>query len=276
MASEDLLLSESESETDSDSAKSDSDEDLIQEGYNTLNLLDSLDAMDEEDEALNSRTIIRRCRLQRDRIDTGNRLYNDYFSDNPTFPSDYFRNRYRMSKSLFMRNGHAYDIAPDAFDESLHMGTSTSHDCLKNYCKYIIHMFSREYLEMHGFSRILGSLDCMHWAWKNCPVAWQGHYHRGDHEGPKIMLEAVASYDMWIWHAFFGPAGLNNDIDVLNESDLFEDLLDGRAPEVRYTINGHEFTKGYYLVDGIYPEWATLVKSFKCPIEPKNVKFKHF
>ncbi|XP_071699222.1 uncharacterized protein [Rutidosis leptorrhynchoides] len=81
---------------------------------------------------------------------------------------------------------------------------------------------------------------------------------------------------MWIWHAFFGPAGLNNDINVLNESDLFEDLLDGRAPEVRYTINGHEFTKGYYLVDGIYPEWATLVKSFKCPLEPKNIKFKRF
>ncbi|XP_071727102.1 uncharacterized protein [Rutidosis leptorrhynchoides] len=98
----------------------------------------------------------------------------------------------------------------------------------------------------------------------------------GDHEGPTIMLEAVASYDMWIWHAFFGPADSNNDINVLNESDLFEDLLDGRAPEVRYTINGHEFTKGYYLVDGIYPEWATLVKSFKCPLEPKNIKFKRF
>ncbi|XP_071700636.1 uncharacterized protein [Rutidosis leptorrhynchoides] len=91
------------------------------------------------------------------------------------------------------------------------------------------------------------------------------------------MLEVVASYDMWIWHAFFDPTGSNNDINVLNESDLFEDLLDGRAPEVRYTVNGHEFTKGYYLVNDIYPEWATHVKSFKCPIEPKkNLKFKRF
>ncbi|XP_071712528.1 uncharacterized protein [Rutidosis leptorrhynchoides] len=90
------------------------------------------------------------------------------------------------------------------------------------------------------------------------------------------MLEAVASYDMWIWHAFFGPARTNNDINVLNESDLFEDLLDGRTPEGRYNVNWQEFNKGYYLVDGIYPEWATLVKSFKCPIEPKNIKFKRF
>ncbi|XP_071694797.1 uncharacterized protein [Rutidosis leptorrhynchoides] len=81
---------------------------------------------------------------------------------------------------------------------------------------------------------------------------------------------------MWIWHAFFGPAGSNNDNNVLNESDLLEDLLDGRAPEVRYTVNGHEFTKGYYLVDDIYPEWATLAKSFKYPIEQKNLKFKRF
>ncbi|XP_071687261.1 uncharacterized protein [Rutidosis leptorrhynchoides] len=95
-------------------------------------------------------------------------------------------------------------------------------------------------------------------------------------EEPTIMLEAVASYDMLIWHVFFGPAGSNNDINVLNESDLFEDLLDGRALEVRYTINGHKFTKGYYLVDDIYPKWATLVKSFKCSIEPKNLKFKSF
>ncbi|XP_071699373.1 uncharacterized protein [Rutidosis leptorrhynchoides] len=192
-----LLLSESESEnivTDSDSAESDSDEDLIQEGYNTLNLLDSLDAMDEEDECTSAIHQL------------------------------------------------AYDIAPDAFDEYLHMGASTSRDYLKNYCKCIIHMFSREYLrkpteedvrrlhakhlEMHGFPSMLGSLDCMHWASKNCPVAWQGHYHRGDHEGPTIMLEAVASYDMWILHAFFGQAGSNNDINVLNESNLFEDLLD--------------------------------------------------
>ncbi|XP_071727326.1 uncharacterized protein [Rutidosis leptorrhynchoides] len=44
------------------------------------------------------------------------------------------------------------------------------------------------------------------------------------------MLEAVASYDLWIWHAYFGPAGSNNDINVLNQSDLFKELLEDRAP----------------------------------------------
>ena len=57
--------------------------------------------------------------------------------------------------------------------------------------------------------------------WDNCPVAWKGQYTRGDHGVPTVMLEAVASHDLWIWHAFFGVAGSNNDINVLNQSPLF-------------------------------------------------------
>ena len=59
------------------------------------------------------------------------------------------------------------------------------------------------------------------------------------------MFEAVASYDLWIWHAYFGPAGSNNDINVLNQSDLFDELLQDRTPEVVYDLNGVQFKKGY-------------------------------
>ena len=38
------------------------------------------------------------------------------------------------------------------------------------------------------------------------------------------MLEAVASADIWIWHAFFGVAGSNNDINVLKQSPLFTEV----------------------------------------------------
>lgn len=44
------------------------------------------------------------------------------------------------------------------------------------------------------------------------------------------MLEAVEYADLQIWHAFFGVAGLNNDINVFNQSPLFIDVLQGRAP----------------------------------------------
>ncbi|GKE53046.1 putative nuclease HARBI1, partial [Tanacetum coccineum] len=41
-----------------------------------------------------------------------------------------------------------------------------------------------------------------------------GQYVRRDHgSNPFILLEAVALQDLWIWHAFFGIARSNNDIN---------------------------------------------------------------
>ncbi|GJW25888.1 ALP1-like protein [Tanacetum coccineum] len=94
-----------------------------------------------------------------------------------------------------------------------------------------------KYLEM----RMLGSIDCMHWEWKNCPI---------------------------------GVAGANNDINVLDNSSLFNDLLDDKAPVAPYVVNGVGFKKGYYLADGIYPQWATFVKSFTVVNDAKHAYFK--
>ena len=51
--------------------------------------------------------------------------------------------------------------------------------------------------EARGQTGLFGSLDCMHWKWKNCPKALQGQYH-GHAKKPTIILEAVASHDIWI------------------------------------------------------------------------------
>nr|XP_043633734.1 uncharacterized protein LOC122604942 [Erigeron canadensis] len=186
----------------------------------------------------------------------------------------------------------AYSFKADALDEYLQMAQDTGYQCLNAFCKCVIQLYRDEYLrkpteadierltakhaEVHGFPGMLGSIDCMHWGWRNYPVAWQEQYNRSDKGHPTIMLEAVASYDLWIWHAYFRPAGSNNDINVLNKSDFFDDLLEDRVPKVEFSVNGEQFQKGYYLADGIYPEWATLVKSFKCPLEAKTTKFKRY
>uniref|UniRef100_A0A2N9FIM3 DDE Tnp4 domain-containing protein n=1 Tax=Fagus sylvatica TaxID=28930 RepID=A0A2N9FIM3_FAGSY len=119
---------------------------------------------------------------------------------------------------------------------------------------------------------MLGSIDCMHWKWKNCPTAWQGNFTGHIHE-PTIILEAVASYDLWIWHAFFGLPGSHNDINVLERSSVFTELAEGRAPLVNYSINGNNYTMGYYLADGIYPTWSTFVKTIPSPRGPKKTHF---
>ncbi|GJX51851.1 ALP1-like protein [Tanacetum coccineum] len=97
---------------------------------------------------------------------------------------------------------------------------------------------------IHGFPGMLGSIDCMHWEWINCPKAWHGQFARGDKSTPTIMLEVVASYDLWIWHAFFRVAGANNDLTVLNNFPLFDDLLDDIAPVAPFKCNGVTFEKG--------------------------------
>nr|GEZ81006.1 imidazole glycerol phosphate synthase hisHF, chloroplastic [Tanacetum cinerariifolium] len=99
-------------------------------------------------------------------------------------------------------------------------------------------------------------------------------YGRGDKKYPTIMFEAVASQDLWIWHAFYGIAGANNDINVLDNSPLFDDLLDDLAPVVPYVVNRVDYRNGYYLADGIYQEWASFVKSFTVATDSKHTYFK--
>ncbi|CAL8169834.1 unnamed protein product [Prunus armeniaca] len=83
------------------------------------------------------------------------------------------------------------------------------------------------------FPGMLGSLDCKYWEWKNCPIAWAGQFTCYKHK-PTVVLEAVASYDTWIWHAFFGVAESNNDINVLARSPLFNDVVNGVSPHIQY------------------------------------------
>ncbi|XP_010678635.3 uncharacterized protein LOC104894150 [Beta vulgaris subsp. vulgaris] len=119
---------------------------------------------------------------------------------------------------------------------------------------------------------MIGSIDCMHWEWKNCPTAWRGQY-QGRAGVATLVLEAVADRDLWIWHSFFGMPGSCNDLNVLHRSPVFQDVLEGRAPAVNFVVNDHQYDKGYYLTDGIYPKWATFVKSITSPQSHKDRLF---
>ena len=113
---------------------------------------------------------------------------------------------------------------------------------------------------------MFGCIDYMPWQWERCPTVCKGQFTQGDQKGPVLILEAMASHDLWIWHAFFGVVGSNNDINVLNQSTLFIEQLKGHAPRVQYMVNGNQYNTGYYLADGIYREWAVFVKSIYMPI----------
>lgn len=132
----------------------------------------------------------------------------------------------------------AYGTTPDAFDEYLQIGERCSRQCLDNFTKCIHVLYNEKYLrkptsddiekiyalheEKHKLPGMLGSIDCMHCDWKNCPKALQAQFKRRDHKYPTLMLEAVSDQRLWIWHAYFGVPGANNDLNVLYGSPIFD------------------------------------------------------
>ena len=180
----------------------------------------------------------------------------------------------------------AYDVATDTFDEALGVSESTAHQCVERFCQAMVSVFQADWLRAptaaeqqalmsfnaaRGFPGMLGSLDCTHWRWKQCPVAWAGQY-TGKEKVPTVVLEAVADQSMYFWHAFFGVAGSNNDLTVLHHSPL---LQLGYKVDVPFYVLGERFPRGYYLVDGIYPAWPTLI-SAPSPAHCVDERQSHF
>lgn len=177
----------------------------------------------------------------------------------------------------------AYGTSADLQDKYVCIGESTAIESLVRFCYGVILSYGKVYQRKptsddvrklanenaeRGFPGMLGSLDCMHWEWKNCPKALHGAY-TGRDGSPTLILEAVASKNLWIWHSFFGMPGSLNDINVLERSHLFQQLSQGVAPRVNFTVNSKNYNTGYYLADGIYPKWSTLIQTISAPQEAK-------
>ncbi|XP_062089754.1 uncharacterized protein LOC133796299 [Humulus lupulus] len=183
----------------------------------------------------------KRAHIDRGHVEGHQRLFDDYFSDEPVYTEYQFRRRFRMHRHVFLRIVHAlenhskyfhmrfdavdrrglsplqkctaamrmlaYGAPADYVDQYVRIGETTAIECLVNFVRGVNDIFGTEYLrrpnagdirhllqmgEVRGFPGMLGSIDCMHWEWKNFPVAWKVQFTRGDHGRPIIMLEAVA------------------------------------------------------------------------------------
>ncbi|KAB2605937.1 S ribonuclease [Pyrus ussuriensis x Pyrus communis] len=109
----------------------------------------------------------------------------------------------------------AYGASANQVDEIARMGKTTVLESLMRFCSAIEALYTNEYLrqpttrdmqrllrkgEMRGFLGMIGSIDCMHWTWKNCPRA-------------------------------------QNDLNVLAQSPVFDELLQGNGPRCTYWVN---------------------------------------
>jgi len=192
------------------------------------------------------------------------------------------------AKLLLPLKTMAYGVPPHCFRDYFQMSQTLARECCVNFDIKIRQIYETEYLRcpsaedlkrintlhksVHNFDGMFGSLDCMHTYWKNCPIAWQGSF-KGKEKKPSIVLEAIADYHLWFWHAAYGYAGSMNDISILAMSPFLESLVNGSFEEmeksvVPYKIAGEEFYNMYVLVDGIYPPYSRFVKGFHEPIAP--------
>jgi Plant transposon protein len=125
--------------------------------------------------------------------------------------------------------------------------------------------------DVHGVPGMLGSLDCLHVYWKNCPVAWQGQFKNGRYKYSSVVVEAMVDHNLWFWHASIGHAGTNSDTNIWDVSPLQNALLSehwAKHCDFEFMIDGQAFDKVWILVDGIYPPIARFVKTLSFLIGP--------
>jgi Plant transposon protein len=199
-------------------------------------------------------------------------------------------------KILFALQQLAFAVSPSALWHYYQMGETTAREAMKrlahvvanspDLCERFFRTMTQSdamktsdlHYRKHGVAGMVGSIDCMHLAWKNCPIAWQGS-HKGKEKKPTLVLEAMADHNLFIWHASFGWPGTLNDINVWEGSPLYRLLLDGTWGEFvdfEYQIGEFTSSKLFFLVDGIYPELSRFVKPFGEPVGRRQTKYTNW
>ncbi|GJV37601.1 RNA-directed DNA polymerase, eukaryota [Tanacetum coccineum] len=215
-----------------------------------------------------------RTYIPRDREEAEQRLLEDYFGNDDTPPKyleENFRRRQRIDAIGYNSIGPilkitsvirqlAYGTAPNAFDEYLQIDERCSRECLDNFTKCVYILYVEEYLRNPSLEDI--------------EKTYALHEEKHGLPGMLESIDSVPDQRLWIWHAYFGVPGLNNDLNVLYGSPLFDDVLADTAPEAPFVVNGRTYKQGYYLADGIYPTWSTFVKTFSIAMDEKTLKFK--
>ena len=182
-----------------------------------------------------------------------------------------------------------FGISGIAFQDYFQIGESTARQCVQRLARIIAkdedlrrkyrpdqitreqaQRITRLHEQKFGVPGMLGFLDCMHVFWKNCPVAYQGHY-TGKEKKPSLVLEAFSDYHLFIWYSHFGSPGSLNDINIWDVSPLHTSFVDGTFSsdiDFEFEIAGKSFRRLWLMVDGIYPPISRFVKTLSEPTGP--------
>jgi len=195
------------------------------------------------------------------------------------------------SKILIALKYLGYGCSVNAFRDYFQLGESTAMLAVKKFTSCIsTSPFQKKYFSFftssdakkverlhhrkHGVRGMLGSLDCSHFVWGNCPVAHHGQF-QGKEGKPTIVVETLADHNLYAWHAVFGYCGTLNDLSIWDSSYLLQSLCDGSFSDLDFPfkIGGELFEELWMLVDGIYPSLARFVKPISVPVGKREALF---
>jgi hypothetical protein len=199
-----------------------------------------------------------------------------------------------------------YGYGNDSMDECYEVAASTNRKILEHFCDATIALWEKAFIrrpnaadierigtviepplirlpmliahtamlqEKRGFRGALLSIDCTHWPWDKCPKSFQGQFKNGRKDYCSVVMEAGCSPDRRIWHLFCTIPGTCNDINILDSSPLFNEIIKGTSPPFKYVLNGRSYTSFYYIVDGIYPAWRVFARPLS---QPLNQAQRHY
>ena len=105
-------------------------------------------------------------------------------------------------------------ISSNEHDDRYCIAASTGREAVRRFFKLVITIFSDDTLRHPNecdinrlldegdeaeFPGCIGSIDCMHWHWKNCPNSWRGMF-QGRSGKPTVILEAIVDKSTRFWH----------------------------------------------------------------------------
>jgi len=67
-----------------------------------------------------------------------------------------------------------------------------------------------------------------------------------------IIRKAITNQSLCMWQASFGLPSGNNDINVLDQSPMVANMLNGACSVLRFKMNDNVYFQYYLLVDVIY------------------------
>nr|XP_043620286.1 uncharacterized protein LOC122592143 [Erigeron canadensis] len=191
-----------------------------------------------------SRPYIPRMVIERDRYGADERLMAAYFNENPKYSLKSFRRRFRMPRPMFMR------IVNDIISyPSRNPGPVPLH-------------FQRMQDKQFDARGKPGMNICV-------------DQHQRTYNACTLDIKSFMASQACL-EALIACTGLGGTVPRHSKSPLFREIIEDRAPDSSFTVNGTHYKKGYYLADGIYPEWSNFVKSYSCPQDEKRKKFKKF